>query len=98
MQGSRRRIIRQRLLIPHGRDAVDGVAVVVRVLVDGIGSWYTWPSIIGVLNRHGAGVERFLPTSVPICFSYANLRNDRKSLVVDGELGYTGGLNIRDGC
>ena len=32
MPGSRRRIIRQRLLIPHGRDAVDGVAVVARAL------------------------------------------------------------------
>ena len=35
---------------------------------------------------------------MPIYFPYANLRNHRKILVVDGEVGFTGGLNIRDGC
>jgi cardiolipin synthase A/B len=42
--------------------------VEVRVLVDGIGSRYTWPSIIGVLAEQGVRVERFLPTTVPIYF------------------------------
>jgi len=72
--------------------------VAVRVLVDGIGSRYTWPSIVGVLTKQGVRVDRFLPTSVPIYFPYANLRNHRKILVVDGTVGFTGGLNIRDGC
>jgi cardiolipin synthase len=76
--------------------AARGVAV--RVLVDGIGSAYTFPSIIGLLTRQGVRAERFLPTSVPIYFPYANLRNHRKILVVDGRVGFTGGLNIRDGC
>jgi len=70
----------------------------VRVLVDGIGASYTFPSIVGLLTRMGVPVERFLPTSVPIYFPYANLRNHRKILVVDGSVGFTGGLNIRDGC
>lgn len=78
------------------RAATRGVAV--RVLVDGIGSRYTWPSIVSVLSQQGVRVERFLPTSVPIYFPYANLRNHRKILVVDGTVGFTGGLNIRDGC
>lgn len=72
--------------------------VEVRVLVDGIGSRYTWPSIINVLTRAGVRADRFLPTSVPIYFPYANLRNHRKIMVIDGESGFTGGLNIRDGC
>jgi len=79
-----------------GRAAARGVEV--RVLVDGIGSRYTWPSIIGVLSRQGVRVDRFLPTTVPLYFPYANLRNHRKILVVDGTVGFTGGLNIRDGC
>ncbi|NCY02702.1 MAG: cardiolipin synthase, partial [Planctomycetia bacterium] len=79
-----------------GRAARRGVAV--RVLIDGIGASYTWPSIVGVLAEQGVRVERFLPTSVPLYFPYANLRNHRKILVVDGVLGFTGGLNIRDGC
>jgi cardiolipin synthase len=79
-----------------GRAARRGVEV--RVLVDGIGSSYTFPSITGVLAAEGVRVERFLPTSVPIYFAYANLRNHRKIMVVDGAVGFTGGLNIRDGC
>jgi cardiolipin synthase len=43
-------------------------------------------------------VARFLPTTVPFYFPYANLRNHRKIMVVDGRIGFTGGLNIRDGC
>ena len=70
----------------------------VRVLVDGIGSSYTYPSIVGPLTQAGVRVERFLPTSVPIYFPYANLRNHRKLLIIDGSIGFTGGLNIRDGC
>jgi cardiolipin synthase len=34
---------------------------------------------------------------VPRLFRYANLRNHRKILVVDGKLGFTGGTNIRAG-
>ena len=70
----------------------------VRVLIDGIGASYTFPSIVGLLDRGGVRVERFLPTTVPFYFPYANLRNHRKILVVDGSIGFTGGLNIRDGC
>ena len=89
---------------PTGRIFADALAaavkrgVEVRVLIDGIGSTYTWPSIVGRLAKAGVRVDRFLPTSVPIYFPYANLRNHRKILVVDGEVGFTGGLNIRDGC
>jgi cardiolipin synthase len=89
---------------PTGRQFADALAaaaargVQVRVLIDGIGSSYTFPSIVSVLANKGVRVERFLPTSVPIYFPYANLRNHRKIMVVDGTLGFTGGLNIRDGC
>jgi cardiolipin synthase len=38
-----------------------------------------------------------MPTPLPGRWAYANLRNHRKLLVVDGELGFTGGLNIREG-
>lgn len=87
-----------------GREFVDVLAraanrgVEVRVLVDGIGSSYTFPSILGSLTGRGVRAERFLPASVPIYFPYANLRNHRKIMVVDGTTGFTGGLNIREGC
>ncbi|MCE9630437.1 MAG: PLDc N-terminal domain-containing protein [Planctomycetia bacterium] len=79
-----------------GRAVARGVEV--RVLIDGIGSTYTFPPITSVLANRGVRVERFLPTSVPFYFPYANLRNHRKIMVVDGRIGFTGGLNIRDGC
>jgi cardiolipin synthase len=89
---------------PTGRIFADALAraaargVAVRVLIDGIGSSYTFPSIVGRLTREGVRVERFLPAAVPIYFPYSNLRNHRKITVIDGRIGFTGGLNIRDGC
>jgi cardiolipin synthase A/B len=79
-----------------GRAVARGVEV--RVLIDGIGSSYTFPPITGILASRGVKAARFLPTSVPFYFPYANLRNHRKIMVVDGRVGFTGGLNIRDGC
>jgi cardiolipin synthase len=79
------------------RNAV-GRGVEVRVLIDAIGSRYSFPSIVGVMARAGIRVERFLETFIPWFFAYANLRNHRKILVVDGKIGFTGGLNIREGA
>ena len=72
--------------------------VEVRVLVDGIGASYSHPPITGRLAEAEVPWSTFLPTSVPFYFPYANLRNHRKILVVDGAVGFTGGLNIREGC
>lgn len=71
--------------------------VAVRVLIDDVGSRYTRPSMIGLLRRAGVPVAAFLPTRVPRLFRYANLRNHRKLMVVDGRLGFCGGMNIRHG-
>lgn len=66
----------------------------VRVLVDAIGERYTRPTITGVLRRAGVTCARFHPTWFPWRFAYLNLRNHRKLLVVDGRVGFTGGMNI----
>jgi cardiolipin synthase len=66
----------------------------VRVLVDGVGELYSWPRATPQLQRAGVRVARFLPPRlVPPAFS-VNLRNHRKILAVDGEWGFTGGMNI----
>jgi cardiolipin synthase len=78
------------------RAVVRGVAV--RVLVDDVGAQYTWPSIAWPLRRLGAPFALFLPRLVPWSLRYANLRNHRKILVVDGKVGFTGGMNIREAC
>ena len=71
--------------------------VIVRVLVDDVGSRYSRPSILTELANHDLRFATFLPTSVPFFAFYANLRNHRKIMVIDGEVGFTGGMNIRDG-
>jgi len=77
--------------------AADRRGVEVRILVDDVGSRYSRPSILRQLRRVGLRASTFLPTRVPRLFQYANLRNHRKILVVDGHLGFTGGTNIREG-
>lgn len=71
--------------------------VAVRVLIDDVGARYTFPSIKWMLRRHKIRFDTFLPTLIPGRLHYSNLRNHRKILVVDGSLGFTGGMNIRRG-
>lgn len=71
--------------------------VAVRVLVDAVGARYSRPTILARLHAVGVPAAVFLPTRVPWRFPYANLRNHRKLLVVDGQVGFTGGMNIREG-
>jgi cardiolipin synthase len=72
--------------------------VLVRVLIDGVGARYSRPPIVGTLRERGITVARFLPPFLPWPQPYFNLRNHRKLMVVDGMMGFCGGLNIRDGC
>lgn len=71
--------------------------VEIRVLVDGFGNMYSWPPITRALERASIPVARFLPTLVPWRMQYMNLRNHRKLMIVDGRVGFTGGMNIRAG-
>jgi cardiolipin synthase len=78
------------------RDAL-ARGVQVRVLIDDVGTRYTRPSMAKLLREAGIPVATFLPTRLSPRFRYANLRNHRKILVVDGRHGYTGGMNLRAG-
>lgn len=71
--------------------------VAVRVLIDGVGARYSRPSIVGGLKARGITVAEFLPSFFPLSIHYANLRNHRKLLIADGAIGFTGGMNIREG-
>jgi cardiolipin synthase len=72
--------------------------VEVRVLIDDLGARYSWPSVLRPLRRAGVRVGRFLPKLIPVWTRFANLRNHRKVMVVDGRVGFTGGMNIRESC
>ncbi|MCC6241713.1 MAG: phospholipase [Gemmatimonadaceae bacterium] len=71
--------------------------VQVRVLIDDVGARYSRPSMPSRIADAGIPVRTFLPTRGPRVLRYANLRNHRKILVVDGTVGFTGGMNIREG-
>ena len=69
----------------------------VRVLIDGVGSWYSRPSLIPLLRERGINYARFLHSFMPWQMPYLNMRNHQKILVVDGEHGFTGGMNVSVG-
>jgi cardiolipin synthase len=73
--------------------------VAVRVLIDAAGTRYSWPSIIRRLRHAKIPFAKFLPSSLltPWRVATINLRNHRKSLIVDGAIAFTGGMNIRHG-
>lgn len=85
-----------------GRQFVDALAtaqqrgVEVRVLVDGIGSGYLYSPIIKQLRQRHIRCARFMHSLWPWRMPFVNLRDHRKILVVDGRVGYMGGLNIGD--
>ena len=68
--------------------------VEVKVHVDGIGTFLTFPRIDKVLRAQGVDVARFIPPRLLPPQLYINMRNHRKSLLVDGKVGFTGGMNI----
>lgn len=77
-------------------EAVDR-GVDVRVLVDAAGLRYSFPSVLRYLRKQNVNTARFLPSLFPPHLMSVNLRNHRKVMVVDGHVGFTGGMNVRDG-
>ena len=70
--------------------------VEVRLLLDDVGSRSARKGFFQDLTAAGGRVERFLPVN-PLSRQLAlNNRNHRKIAVVDGNTGFTGGMNIGD--
>jgi cardiolipin synthase len=69
----------------------------VRILIDGVGSWYSFPSLIPLLEKHELNYARFLHSFMPWRMPYLNMRTHQKIMVVDGCVGFTGGINISEG-
>jgi len=66
----------------------------VRVLADGAGEMYSFPPVSRLLAARGIPFARYLHSFWPWRMPYLNLRNHRKILIVDGKVGFTGGINI----
>ena len=72
----------------HGR------GVTIRVLIDGFGGGFLRSSAYHALRRQGVPAARFLHSTLPWKMPFLDLRLHKKSLVVDGETAFVGGLNI----
>ena len=76
--------------------AAQARGVAVRVLIDGIGGGWLGARTWRALRRAGVPTARFLHSHMPWRMPLLNLRSHRKLLVVDGAIGFTGGINIGD--
>lgn len=70
--------------------------VEVRLIYDDVGSWNLKRGFIRSLRAAGVQIHCFMPVVFPWFTSKINYRNHRKIAVIDGRVGYTGGLNIAD--
>lgn len=71
--------------------------VEVRFLYDAVGSWRLHTSVLNILTKAGGKALPYLTLVNPLRRRIQiNLRNHRKILVVDGKVGFTGGLNLGD--
>ncbi|WLR51593.1 cardiolipin synthase [Bacillus tianshenii] len=70
--------------------------VEVRFLYDAVGSWQLSRSYIHELRENGVEVVPFSPVKIPLLNSRINFRNHRKIVVIDGNVGFVGGINVGD--
>ena len=76
--------------------AAQARGVEVRVIIDGIGGNWVLSQAYHALRRRGIPVGRFLHSPLPWRMPLVNLRSHKKILVIDGTIGFTGGMNIAD--
>jgi len=76
-------------LIDKARQGVE-----VRVIYDDVGCWAVKNRFFERMRQEGIDVEPFMPVRFPQFTSKANYRNHRKIIVIDGHVGYTGGMNL----
>lgn len=75
-------------------NAKEGVAV--RVVYDDVGCWRVPQRFFSRMSSEGISVQPFMPVRFPTLTRRVNYRNHRKVIVIDGQVGYIGGMNIAD--
>ena len=68
--------------------------VEVRVLYDDVGCWSVGHRFFERMRVEGIEVEPFMPVRFPQFARKVNYRNHRKIIVIDGCIGYIGGMNL----
>ncbi|MCL1942664.1 MAG: cardiolipin synthase [Candidatus Azobacteroides sp.] len=77
------------ILIEKAQNGVE-----VRVIYDDVGSWHTKKRFFRELTDGGVEVYSFLKVHFPSFTGKMNYRNHRKIVIIDGLIGYIGGMNI----
>lgn len=72
--------------------AASGVEV--RVIYDDVGCWHVGNAFFERMRGAGIDTQPFMPVRFPAFTSKANYRNHRKIIVIDGRVGFIGGMNI----
>ncbi len=70
--------------------------VEVRVVYDAIGSWSTPSSFFAGLEASGVAVDSYHRVMSEVFHNWGFRRDHRKFLVVDGEFGFVGGMNLTE--
>lgn len=70
--------------------------VKVRLLYDDVGSWKAKNSFFRAMQQEGIEVYPFGEVKFAALTRRVNYRNHRKVVIVDGKVGYIGGMNIAD--
>lgn len=81
----------QKLLIKKAKENVK-----IRILYDDVGSWDVKSHFFNEMKDAGIEVYSFLRVVFPFLTSKVNYRNHRKIVVIDGKVGFMGGMNIAD--
>lgn len=81
----------KRILIEKAQEGVK-----IRFLYDAVGSWQLSKKYIHELKNAGIETVTFGPVKLPVLNNKFNFRNHRKIIVIDGTVGFVGGLNIGD--
>lgn len=68
--------------------------VKVKILYDDVGCWNVKTQFYERLRLEGIEVVPFMPVRIPSFANKVNYRNHRKIFVIDGRIGYIGGMNI----
>ena len=85
---------------PLGRLVADALmdkarsGVEVRFIYDDVGCWNVSSSFFERMRTAGVDVHAFMPVKFPAFTGKVNYRNHRKLCVIDGKVGYIGGMNI----
>lgn len=79
------------LLIEKAKEGVE-----VRLSYDDVGSWKAKNKFFSEMEKNGIEVQPFLKVRFPVLTNRVNYRNHRKIVVIDGTVGFMGGMNVAD--